>query len=115
MADSGKGVTTMAAQLLATSMPCMRQSPQQPCRMLRGRQIASRAVSQRCLRTPHAHVAYRSSRVVSAQALDDDDVLAEAVAEGEKQNKKMNGPHKGLCDVHNSVAETGVSSHILCL
>ena len=82
VAYQGKGVTAMAAQLLTTSMPCMRQSFPQPSRLLTGKHTGRIVPSTQCLRSSHARMAHRSSRASIVTAVDADKVLAEAVGEG---------------------------------
>ena len=74
----------MAAQLLATSMPCMRQYAAQPSRLLTSRQNLSFLPSRHCIKSRHGGIPHRSSRAYKVRAIDADEIIAEAIAEGNK-------------------------------
>ena len=78
----------MAAQLLATSMPCVRQGLPLPRRLPGNKQTAIPVPSRLSMRSLPQGIAHRSSRgkqafTQRAYAVEADDVISEAIAEGE--------------------------------
>lgn len=74
----------MAAQLLATSMPCIRQGSPQPSWLLNTRQKTSISPYRLCMQSVRAGTAHRSSRALVVRAIDADDIIAEAMGEGDE-------------------------------
>ena len=77
----------MAAQLLATSMPCVRQSMPLPRRVPGNNQTANFVPSRLSMRSLPQGIAHRSSRGMQAftqraYAVEADNVISEAIAEG---------------------------------
>ena len=76
----------MAAQLLATSMPCIRQGSPQPSWLLNTRHKTNMLPYRLCMQSVRARTAHRSSRAFMLRAVDADEIIAEAVGEGDKLN-----------------------------